>query len=75
LIINDSAWTLWTLTAGAQAADGTHVVPVDFDAITNVKHWFKTNSGTISNDNTLIDDAGNTLVDDAGNALSYSISS
>lgn len=32
----------YTLTAGARAADTTHLLPNDYDATTNAKHWFKT---------------------------------
>lgn len=37
-----TAWALYTLTAGAHAADSTHILPGDYDASTNAKHWLKT---------------------------------
>ena len=69
--IGEYIWQLWTLTAGAHVADETHVLPLDYNASTNAKHWALTNSGTIGAENILIDDDGNALVDENGNKLSF----
>jgi|GEM_PF-2615406 hypothetical protein len=37
-----TAWSTYTLTAGAHAADSTHVQPLDYNASTNAKTWVKT---------------------------------
>ena len=60
---------VYTLTAGAVAADSTHVLPNDYDAATNAKHWFQTFAGYIGTP--LIDQNGDVLVDGAGNVLSF----
>lgn len=47
LIISNNEWAVYTLTAGTHAADETHFIPLDYDAVTNAKHWVETASGTI----------------------------
>lgn len=59
------------LTSGTATADATHVLPLDYDAAINPKHWLRTATGTIVN-NQLIDSAGNVLTDSSGNTLIFS---
>jgi hypothetical protein len=43
--VAESAWKIFTLTAGAHAGDSTHIRPTDYNASTNAKHWLQTATG------------------------------
>jgi hypothetical protein len=71
IIIGAETWAVYTLTAGAHAGDATHILPLDYHATTNAKHWLITDTGYVAN-NTLINDQGRVLVDASGNPLIFS---
>ena len=69
-VSDGETWSLWVLTAGAVEADETHVLPLDYDADDNAKHWLRTGTGTVVN-NALVDSSGNILTDSNGNPLVF----
>jgi len=70
IIYTDNEWAVYTLTAGTATADSTHVLPLDYDASTNAKHWLITATGYVT-ENALITDQGAVLVDASGNPLIF----
>jgi hypothetical protein len=71
-VVSGVNWQLWTLTAGTHAADSTHVLPLDYHATLNPKHWVLTASGVINDGNVLVDQTGHVLIDQFGNPISFS---
>lgn len=70
IIIIGNNWKVYTLTAGTATADATHILPLDYDATTNAKHWLVTSTGYVVG-NALIDSSGNVLIDSSGNPLTF----